>query len=125
MVPLGVRGHPSAELTQSTILHTRPTLALAGKDLREAMAHSTIPTSHPWISLWFFVTVFIIFWDAGYCFLRYVPVSELHRVCHRRHLGLVRVCLRIMTSLPGHGPSKAETYTGYGGLMPSIRTLTM
>lgn len=28
------------------------------------------PKIHWWISLWFAVTVPVIFWDAGYCFLR-------------------------------------------------------
>ncbi|TFK50422.1 hypothetical protein OE88DRAFT_1631340 [Heliocybe sulcata] len=28
------------------------------------------PRIHTWISLWFLLTVPVIFWDAGYCFMR-------------------------------------------------------
>lgn len=28
--------------------------------------------THSWISLWFLVTVPIIAWDVGYCFMRWV-----------------------------------------------------
>lgn len=26
--------------------------------------------THTWISLWFLLTVPVIFWDVGYCFMR-------------------------------------------------------
>jgi hypothetical protein len=45
---------------------------------------SMAPRTHWWISLWFIVTVPVIFWDVGYCFMRYVTpsLSSLVNQCY-------------------------------------------
>ncbi len=48
----------SAPLTLLTKLKLDMTLTSSGK--------------RSWISIWFFVSIFVIFWDIGYCFLRCV-----------------------------------------------------
>jgi len=33
--------------------------------------------TYTWITLWFVLTAPVIFWDAGYCFMRYVLSTSL------------------------------------------------
>lgn len=74
---LSFHGNPSSlfgSTTRPAAATTSHRLILNGDNEGTSSRRSSIarmaPKTHLWISLWFLLTAPVIFWDAGYCFMR-------------------------------------------------------